>query len=610
MGYMSHLLGSRRIGFRRESKIKITLIILLLSVAGLAVVFQLVYPLTIRNGVGFLLQIPRPFWIFIACALASLFVLALLTRSPTVTLVSITGTALILNFHNFLIYGVSERDMRGEISRYFFTLGKNHLGIDLYSYFQWPVHFIVTQQLDRVISQPLIQTVWIGYVSYYVLFAIGIGVFAYSFTSGEQFSWITAGVFYVIFTRQWLNNQFVPQFIALVILLFLFSIHSIPDIRTKILRGVIYSILVLSHPFMFVFYVLFVGLLPFTRALVRTFDRIGTLDMPMYRKTFTALMRLPTTVRTFQHELRKALTASWVGYLTFLVAVYILFFTFRFVLFKRQLLLLFSGPMNNGYSGKLPSRMIELVLGSSRNGGGQQVASGEVLLYELTSELLKNSLLNVTIGVFLALLLLSLIGSLRGSSRELSAGSIAIMFSGLVYYIVGFSLPIVGSRAYQIIFLPLGTLLDNSPSRSTVIKIIVAVLVVLSPVIVANTLVNYSLSGGRNTHSYHGDEAGRFLTTYSTFDDGGVVKYPAAGFPSDISKTGAPLPVITIEAALAENRIQPNLIVFGELQETQTRYFNYRCNYNPYTRNKIYDNSVVVLDNSIVSEEFSCSINR
>lgn len=592
----------------RKVRLKSALIVLSLSIAGLAVVYQQVYPLSLTAGTGYLSQVPPVLWVFVVLALASLFFVATLARSPLGTLGSIVGLALVLNVHYFLVYGVTGRDMRGEVARLFFSLDRAHLGVDLYSYFQWPVHFIVTQQLDRVLSLPLTDMIWVGYLAYYVLFGCAIGLFAYSFTDGDTFPWIAAAVFYVVFTRQWLNNQFVPQFIALVVLLFLFAIHDVDDTRFRLLRGLLYVLLVLAHPFFFSFYLLYVLVLPSVRAVIGTLETVGTADRPLYYQSLEVVRHPLRGLLALQSNLRRQFDVSWLTYVGFLVGTYLAFLLVRFSLFKERLFLLLSGPMTESSSSKIPSRVMEILFGTSQYDGG---AAGEsavdtVLLYDLTSSVLKDITLYGTIGVLLALLVVSAIVLFLTPSSRVPSPSIGVVIAGVAYYVAGFVLPLIGTRAFQVFLLPLGTFLKGVQEHRQYLYAFVLIALVVSPVVVANFMVNYSLTAGGNTHDLHADEAGRFLMAHSDLERHGAVTYPNAGFPVDLTRSGEDLQISTVEAIIVAGANTSETIVYGRTQEYEARHFGHRCSFRPDRRNVIYDNRIRVLEDSLVSEPFAC----
>ena len=594
---------------RRKLGLKLSLIVLSLSVAGLAAVYQAVYPLSITAGTGFLLQTPPVLWILVVAALGALFFVATLTGSSLVTLGSVVGTALVLNFHYFLIYGVNGRDMRGEVSRLFFTLDRAHLGVDLYSYFQWPAHFLVVQQIGRVVSLPLVDTIWAGYLAYYVLFAVAVGVFAHSFTGGRRFPWVAGAVFYVVFTRQWLNNQLVPQFFALIVLLFLFSLHETEDTRFKALRAVLYLLLVLAHPFLFAFYVLYVLALPFVRAVIDTAESVGTDERPFAYQLFEVVRQPLRSARALRRTVRRRVGVPWLSYVVFLVGSYLSFLLLRFSLFKERILVLLGGPMTESSSEKIPVRVMELLFGTTRDfGGGTPGEAVEtVLLYDLTPSLLKDVTLYGTVGVLLVLVLIAVVALLSKPSADIFPSGIAVVLSGVVYYLAGFSLPIIGTRAFQVLFLPFGTFLDGDRDHRRYVRIAVLVVLLVSPVVVANFMANYSLTAGGNTHDYHADEAGKFLLEYAVLDRDGAVTYPAAGYPPETTKAGEELPITTLEAMIVGGNNGSETIVYGQRQEYLATHFDHRCNFSPDRRNVIYDNRLRVLRDSSVSEPFACT---
>lgn len=592
---------------RRGRELKLALIVLSFSVTGLSAVYYQIYPLSLIDGIGYLQQVPILFWVFIGCALGSLFFIAILSKSPLVTLGSVVVTALVLNFHYFLIYGVNGRDMRGEVSRLFFTLDEAHLSVDMYSYFQWPVHFLTIQQLDRILSLPLTDTIWMGYIAYYCLFAVGVGFFAHSFSEAGSFTTFAGAAFYLIFTRQWLNNQLVPQFFALIILLFLFSIRNGRDRRSRLLRALLYLVLILSHPLIFIFYLLYVLTLPTVRAVLDTIDETGSAHRWFVFQVFGALQHAPTSAITLHQNLRRRFDTSWLYYLIVLVATYLAFLYARFTLFSERLIFLLLGPMNESSSSKIPQRLLELLFGTNSTlGGGPGRAFETVLLYEMVPGFEKDITLFGTVAIILALLLVSVIALLSKPTARISPTSIAITLGGGIYYLAGFVLPIIGTRAFQVFLIPLGTFLDGGSDYKRYLKVVVLVLLVASPIIVANFMINYSLTGGGNTHDFHADQAGLFLLDHSNLKEG-VITYPAAGFPPGVTREGEDLPTKTIEAIIVRGATSSEMIVYGPRQEYRAAYFNHRCNFNPAKRNAIYDNKIQVLRDSIVSQSLVCT---
>jgi hypothetical protein len=209
--------------------------------------------------------------------------------------------------------------------------------------------------------------------------------------------------------------------------------------------------------------------------------------------------------------------------------------------------------------------------------------------------------------VLLGLLLVATASLLSKPSSRVSPSSIAVALSGSIYYVVGFVLPIIGDRAFQVLLLPLGTFLDGDHEGRRYLKLVVVLLLVASPVVAANFLANYSLAGGGNAHDYHADEAGRFLVEYAPLQQEGAVGYPAAGFPPYLGRSGDRIPVITVESMIVDGYDGSENVVYGPRQEYRAVHFDHRCNFSPERRNVVYDNQVRVLRDSIVSEPFACT---
>jgi len=223
----------------------------------------------------------------------------------------------------------------------------------------------------------------------------------------------------------------------------------------------------------------------------------------------------------------------------------------------------------------------------------------------LTSQPVSQFSTYTTMLMFLTLFGVAVIVFVRSPTEELSPAQICVGLSGLAYYFGGFLLPIIGTRALQIGLLPLGVLAAARGTDPRVVKVIVLVALVLSPVIGLNSIVNSSIGAGGHSQNYHAHKSGTHLAEYDLRTGERALKYPRAGLPPEITNQ-QDQQILTLDELVREDTGRPTLVVYGPQQIHRASRYGRICNFTPQGRTILFDNGIQILKTSGVAAELNC----
>lgn len=585
---------------------KIFLILFFTSISGLAILYHNIYPLYITLNGGFLSQIPLIFWPVITVSIFSGLSYCILTSSTAGISASISIVFIIINFKQYLFFNFTGGDSAGEISRWYSIQNLPRFSPELFSYFQWPLHFTFFEIYNKILGLPLMDMVRLSYISLYFLFIVAVLYFFSKYTSGNSY-WMASSV-YVIYMMMFLNNQFVPQLFGLVILIFLLGFGTDNTPKSSFIQLFLYFVLVWSHPFFFVFYLASVAIFPFVRSIRIQLSKHGAPHAPVYSSLWKTLFRPSLTIKGVVYNASKDLKSNFLPKLALMTAIYVVSLQFRFPNFKQRFYNEFTGSLSPHSSGSLLSRVPEII---SSGASGVPNEQETTLLYELSSEFLHTVSIYIILGILASLLLLSLAQFFRTRTENISVVPISAGISGGIYYIGGFIFPIIGPRAYQIAFLPVGVFIAGRNLDSRVVKAVILIALVASPVIGANAMINASIAGGGNTQNHQAHAAGQHLAQFDVENGEATLKYPHSGLPPEFTLQQNQRIISLEELLLQEETIQdqfrnPSLIVFGPRQIHIAAHYRNECNFEPSNRNVVYDNNVTILSDSTSMSGINC----
>jgi hypothetical protein len=585
---------------RRSKRVRKSLLAAtFLAVAALALLYRSIYPLELGLESGYLAGIPLVFWPILVAGSVLAFAAALAFASDAVSFLSIVLLSVLINYKQYLYFNFSGGDAAGEIARWFTIGGLPRFGVDLFDYFQWPMHYLFFETFGKVLALPLIETIRAGYVSLYVIFAVAAASVFYVYTSSHLY-WVGASVVYAVYMGFFLNNQLVPQLFALVVLLFLFALGRRRTRGHRSLRLLFYVVLVLSHPFFFVFYLGFLVAVPFARSLRAQLLEFGGPDRTVYAAALASLRRPVRATRAWLADGLRGFVHNYLAAFAAGVMIYLFFLLTRFVRFRQRFLALMSKESQDPYGSGF---VLSLLVGDASD--PVPVGRGTRLLYDLTHPLFPDIARYGLIALLVFVSLFCLVAFLRTPAERLSPVLIAIGVVGVAYYVAGFFLPIIGLRGLQVALLPVGALIAGRRADRRTVVVALVVVLVLAPVVGFNGLVNASIGGGGNTQDLHAHQAGKHLAETDVAAGATVLRYPEAGLPLDF--TGPQdRRVIDLEEFVFENASRPSAVVFGPRQVLLATRYGRECTFRPRLRNVVYDNSVSVLVDSDLSGPFEC----
>ena len=581
---------------------KVFLIVFFISISGLLLLYHRIYPLYLTWDSGFLAQVPLAFWPVIVLVVSSGISYCALTSSKAKISVVMTIVFVTVNYTQFLFFNFTGGDSAGEISRWYSIRGLPRFSAESFSYFQWPLHFTFFEIYNKVLGLALIETMRVSYLSLYILFIISVFYFTFKYTPKNTY-WIAASV-YVVFMLMFLNNQLVPQLFALTVLIFLFGFEKENTRKSFYIQIFLYTLLVLSHPFFFVFYLMSISLFPFVRSFQSQLAESGDPSDRVYSSLVQALLKPYSTFKGLLWNGLRGFRNETLLRLTFMTAIYLFLLEFQFPDFQQKFYNEFTGSISPHGSGSLVARLPEILFSdASATSSGPET----VLLYQLSSEMLHTVSIYVILAVLVSLLLLSLVRFLQIKTEDMSLIPISMAASGAIYYVGGFFLPIIGPRAYQIALLPMGVFIVGRHLDKKTIKIIVLIALVVSPVIGLNIMINASVAGGGNTQNHYAHSAGQHLAQYDTEDGENTVKYPHSGLPPEFTFQQNQRITTVEEIIIQEDTVRnPSVIVFGPRQVHVAAHYDRECNFEPSERNAIYDNKITVLADSTSSSGINC----
>lgn len=497
--------GPRRVGNGRSWKI--LGILLCFQVTGLAAFYYYRYPLKfpavdILSAYGY--------WALVVGTILTTTALVYVHRSPLVGFVSTLMFYVVLYSPSVLFYSVPGGDTNGEIidltlmSR-FTRLSPTQSG--QFGYLEWPMNYLYALVLKRVYELgDIISTVDVGFAIYSLLLLIAVFLFAYRI--GDSFTAYLASVSYFVLSFPILNSQFVPQFLALVFLFFLFITMDREGVGWRVLEFTLFIVLVFTHPVFPVFYPIALALRP---GIASVFTQIE--DDTEFRTVSEALRHPISLLR------RSASPETWLpnGYEMY----FRIFATFTIYVIVNT-----------------PSRLVSWLLLTDTEAGGHPVVrvvtgllpistsgtstgGGEVrLLYELVPQwvdLVVSTGSRIVVISLFVVLVVSFLFTDSGNDQSANTFSVAdygveIVVTCLVLFLVTSVISAAyGIRVFQVALLPVAVFFYGMQKYKRVAIVLIVCLAVMSPVLVANSYTDSALTGGGNTIGYQETQAGQVV---------------------------------------------------------------------------------------------------
>jgi len=429
------------------------------------------YPITLSGGVPSVLQIPFEFWIICVILFTVWSFIFLNTNNAKLLLYGVVIYSFILFCTNLMF--VSPYEQTDRISAYISILSNsNHIDqyeISLDNYFQWPIFFLMTKIFLEIGGLSINQVLQIGFFSINLILPI---ILLYMFNyekSGNVQCKIIPIIVYILLSYTFIVNQYAPQALALLYLFILYAIYykylisrNNKQIILLSLMILIYAVLVLTHPFLFLFFII-----PIV---------IDLLYQYLWKN------------RSNHINEKKAVRISGKTAIL-MVVIYFAGFLYRFSSIQYKISeLVDQFGTTDGASWSIISKLYNL------NNGIPTVPSYYPLL-ESYHYLLSNAL-KILLLLFIIIFLYTVFRSSESRNLITSLDK-SILFSSIGLYIIGLFSIFLGERGIQVAISSIVKPFVNSYSKGSVLfRTLIIVLLICTPILLVSTsLTNISRSG-------------------------------------------------------------------------------------------------------------------
>ncbi|MFP9191280.1 hypothetical protein ACLI4Q_06430 [Natrialbaceae archaeon A-CW1-1] len=587
----------------RKRLFKISLIVTLLFLSSFVLIHHSIYPLRLTLTEGYLIQIPTVYWLILSLALITIFTAVYFRSSPGFSLSGTIMFVTISSSYQFLFRGLYGGDYT--ITSYKMLREDAVISPDThFRYFEfsqlWILHRVRYLVWENAFST--VGAIEFGFFTYVVLFTIAIWGFAYFNLRDGFYAFVASALFFII-VRPFLNFQHVPQFFAMILLLFLLSIHHRSGIHWLATKLILFVGLVLTHPMFFVFYLGAIIIYPILNGIFRAFCHNTNSSQSVITAVLYGLKEPISTFKFVRIYVLKSLSSqAWLTYTGLALTIYLAFLLFRFVAWQRSLVDSLFFADNRGHTALFLQRFgIEIgydleeehALAEASTQPLNHLSSLEISTYTTLGAMA------VVTGVGLLFCVTSLIKPIN-NYRPFNLG---ISIISLFYLVAGAALNILGTRALQVLFIPFMLSISMIERKKVFGLFVIVLIIAASPILVANSLNNAAISGGATTGDYYTEEAGQFLQEY---DYETVIQAKTTQYPIDISGEKEHIWVRNLLEVSGQEPYQPeagDIIQFDyRLYHDLDRHFH-QCNFE--STHVIYDNTNQLM--LVGDDQFACS---
>ncbi|MHA1491425.1 MAG: hypothetical protein ACTSRI_17455 [Promethearchaeota archaeon] len=478
----------------KVKKIVLILFICLLNILILS--FKLIYPISISLNTSVFFQIPLYFWLVIIISPFLLYAIAKTSRNKLVLIICAMFYFFI--FYSFGLYFISHpttSDIGGatmlqELLTYITHIGASEISVE--GYLQFPVYFFFSKIFSSILGIAPILTLNLGFISLISLFPVFLTLFyknRKNIANTEKYFIIPA--LYFTLSYYFLNDQFVPQFLALVYLIILFGCYN------KYRKT--------ENRLFFVFIVFFYTLTVFSHSFIFLFFPIAILVEYIWT----------------EYVLRRKNVISY-----------------------EMIIMLFAIPSIYSYVYLEKIRTVSIFGGSSKifdyifsqstpTGSGFQIRP----LYHLVPEFYDQVFTFMSKGVVAGAFIIVTIGFLFYLLEKKRITDLGIIIGTFSWFIMGFFKIVLGQRALQIAPLALSSQFKHPHKIFSYLSKIIIVFILIFPFLgVANSLINESIAGERLIQDNEENIAGKFLDNH--LDNVSNILVSQNAYPTGIDPNG------------------------------------------------------------------------
>jgi len=542
--------------YRIKKLVLISLINLLLILLFISIIQ--VRPISISTTSAPFFQLPMVFWIIMIVSPSLLYVVAKDSKNPIIPVAC--AVLYYFLFYSYGLYFMSHPTISdvGSSARFQEVLPSIlHIKSQL-KYFTWPVYFVFSKVFSSVLGIGPVTTINMGFFSLLLIIPLFISLFyknAPSLKSNIKYFILPA--LYLSLSFNFINAQFVPQFLGLIYLLMLLGCYVRRENKKYFIFLIIFLILcVLTHAFMFVFFLAGVAIEKLIISYKnKKYKEGGIKTMLVSGKTLL------------------------ISYFTIAIMAAIIILKFDVLSYYFHRIISTAGQ----WKGETWS-IFYYIMGGRYN----YWAGGEVYpLYNLVPRIY-DQIFSIATKYLVAVSFLIVIIIFLKKRNALDAGITAGCIS---WFAAGLFIPaILGQRALQVVCIPLSKYFKFPAKRWSFLSHFLLIFILVSPsLLVANSMINISLEGDKFIQDYNENIAGRFMDQYINNSSNVLTAhnlYPTT-YPGGFKRIGL---TQMIKSGIKWEKI--NFILYSPKLKKSMYYYNisFSCPTTPDIQFVIYDN--------------------
>ena len=489
----------------KVKKIALILLIWLLTIFFISVIQ--IRPISISINADAFFQIPIIYWPVLLVSPFLLYLIAKGSKNPLVPLLCVIlyyfifySVGLYFMSHPTLTDIVSVGQMQVILSS-IVHIGPQEIDSEIYisaaQYFQWPIYFIFSKIFTSILGIGPIQTINLGFFSLLLVLPVLLSLFYKRSNTVEN----AATIYFILpalyLTLGWhfINDQFVPQFLALLYLFILFGCYL--KYRNR------------KNPLFLLLMIIFYALTVFTHAFIFMFFLVAII-FEMFWSEYI--------------EMKRSKVISYGLIIIFLAMLFPYIGTFYSM----------TTTTVGGESWKIFQNFFSQSVSS---GAGIQVHN----LYHLVPIVYDQLTSSITKIIMVVVFSSVAIGLLFHMFKKKDIFDLNVLIGSAAWFALGLANLVLGQRALQVASLPLARYFKYRHKLFSHLSKVIVVIILVSPALfVATDLINSSIQGERFIQDLEENIAGRFMDNYLTNESlvlSAQNPFPT-GYPSGFRRIG------------------------------------------------------------------------
>jgi len=236
----------------------------ILSVLILLIIILLHRPIKISTEISSIFQVPLMFWLVMGISLSIIVISSFFSRSKYVNIFNSILFYFTLYSFNLFFYVIPTQSDIGStrVVNYIFDNSVNITTSD-YSYYEFPIFFTYSKIFKVILDLDTISWTNLGFFTLTLSIPLIFPLIIHLKYNFKEIIYFLAPSIYIIMSLYFINDQFMPQYLALIYLIIVIGCYiqfkDFPSIKIYSLIIFFYILCVYTHAFMFFFF--FLGVL-------------------------------------------------------------------------------------------------------------------------------------------------------------------------------------------------------------------------------------------------------------------------------------------------------------------------------------------------------------